>query len=63
MPAGRKQVRLVRKAEVNCRSIDRTGATTAYVLIAIGRVYEIATGPRHFLEKSDSAPHIVKHMH
>ena len=41
MPAGRNQVRLARKAEVNCRSTDLTGATTAYVLIAIGRVYEI----------------------
>ena len=41
MPAGRKQVRLARKAEVNCGSIDRTGATTAYVLITIGRVHEI----------------------
>ena len=41
MSAERKQVRLAHKAEVNCRSIDRTGETTAYVLIAIGRVYEI----------------------
>lgn len=41
MSAGREQVRLARKTEVNCRSIDRTGATTAYVLIAMGRVYEI----------------------
>ena len=56
MPAGRKQVRLVRKAEVNCRSIDRTGATTAYVLIAIGRVYEIGNrGPGTFL--NNPIPH------
>ena len=45
MPAGRKQVRLVRKAEVNCRSNDRTYATTAYVLIAIGRIHEIGNRP------------------
>jgi len=32
---------LARKAEVNYGSIDRTYATTAYVLIAIVRVQEI----------------------